>query len=40
MKVWFTPSDAAAYNNSGYCRGDNYRWCTALIRVKRFRSRH
>jgi len=30
MKVWLTPSDAAAYNNPGYCRGDNYRWCTTL----------
>jgi len=39
MKVGLTPSDAA-YNNPGYCRGDNYRWRTALIRVKRFRSRH
>jgi len=35
--------DATAYNNSGYCHGDNYRltcWCTTLIRVKWFRSRH
>ena len=34
-------SDATAYNNSGYCH--NYRltcWCTTLIRVKWFRSRH
>lgn len=36
-----THPDATAYNNPGYCRGDNYclmYWRVASIRVERFRS--